>query len=254
MSTPLQKLPAFRTRSQPNALEILQNQSLTMLVQQEIERMIVSGEIGAGAKLSENTIALKLGVSRGPVREALRGLEQTGLVQVEKNRGVFVRQLSAEEAEDIYELRATLDQMAGRKLAAQIESAQLKELGALVERMEKASARGDLDAYHPLNLRFHDALIEFAGNSKLLHTYRRLVNELNLFRRHMLAQRDRLTDSTREHHEILDAIAARNPELAGRLLYEHAMASRARTRATHPPAAGVVALAKSKNSAHRKAK
>ncbi|HWP89956.1 MAG TPA: GntR family transcriptional regulator, partial [Burkholderiales bacterium] len=65
-------------KTAPSALEILQNQSLTMLVQNEIERMIVGGELGAGAKLSENAIALRLGVSRGPVREALRGLEQTG--------------------------------------------------------------------------------------------------------------------------------------------------------------------------------
>ena len=98
----------------PSPLEILQNQSLTMLVQNEIERMIVGGELGAGAKLSENSIAIRLGVSRGPVREALRGLEQTGLVRVEKNRGVFVRQLSLDEADEIYELRATFDQMAGR--------------------------------------------------------------------------------------------------------------------------------------------
>ncbi|HYK12544.1 MAG TPA: GntR family transcriptional regulator, partial [Burkholderiales bacterium] len=90
-------------KSPASPLEILQNQSLTMLVQNEIERMIVGGELGAGAKLSENSIAMRLGVSRGPVREALRGLEQTGLVRVEKNRGVFVRQLSLDEADEIYE-------------------------------------------------------------------------------------------------------------------------------------------------------
>ena len=231
--------------NQPNALEILQNQSLTMLVQQEIERMIVDGELGAGAKLSENTLAVKLHVSRGPVREALRGLEQTGLVQLEKNRGVFVRRIDVDEAAEIYELRATLDRHAGRKLAARIEPAQLKELGALVERMEKASARNDLDAYHPLNLRFHDALIEFTGNRKMLHTYRRLVNELNLYRRHTLAQRDRLPASTREHRQIVDAIAARKPDAAGDLLYEHAMASCARMRA---PTADVVLLEKRKTA------
>ena len=229
----------------PNALEFLQNQSLTMLVQKEIERMIVGGELGAGAKLSENSIATQLGVSRGPVREALRGLEQTGLVRVEKNRGVFVRQLSLEEADEIYELRATFDQMAGRKLAAGITAEQLKELRALIERMARAAARDDLDAYHPLNLAFHDALVEYAGNKKMLHTYRRLVNELNLFRRHTLAQRDRLPTSTREHRKIVDAIAAREAEAAGRLLFDHVMASRERMHATHLSAGSeVVTLAK----------
>ena len=229
--------------NQPTALAILQNQSLTMLVQNEIEAMIVRGELGAGAKLSENTLAVRLGVSRGPVREALRGLEQTGLVRVEKNRGVFVRQPSLEEADEIFELRAALDALAGRKLAARITAEQLKELRGLIERMEKASTRNDLDAYHPLNLRFHDALVEFAGNRKMLHTYRRLVNELNLFRRHTLAQRDRLPTSTREHRKIVDAIAARDAETAGRLLNEHVMASRERMHATYASAGGeVVAL------------
>ena len=228
-------------------LEILQNQSLTMLVQNEIERMIVGGELGAGAKLSENSIAMRLGVSRGPVREALRGLEPTGLVRVEKNRGVFVRLLSLVDADEIYELRATLDQMAGRKLAASITAEQLKELRALIERMAKAAARDDLDAYHPLNLAFHDALVEYAGNKKMLHTYRRLVNELNLFRRHTLAQRDRLPTSTREHRRIVDAIAAREPDTAGRLLFDHVMASRERMHSTNASAGSdVVPLAKAR--------
>ena len=228
-------------------LEILQNQSLTMLVQNEIERMIVGGELGAGAKLSENSIAMRVGVSRGPVREALRGLEQTGLVRVEKNRGVFVRQLSLDEADEIYELRATFDQMAGRKLAASITAEQLKELRALTDRMAKAAARDDLDAYYPLNLAFHDALVEYAGNKKMLHTYRRLVNELNLFRRHTLAQRDRLSTSTREHRRIVDAIAAREPDTAGRLLFDHVMASRERMHATYAPVGSdVVPLAKAR--------
>ena len=241
-------MTTFNLRKSPaSPLEILQNQSLTMLVQNEIERMIVSGELGAGAKLSENSIAMRVGVSRGPVREALRGLEQTGLVRVEKNRGVFVRQLSLDEADEIYELRATFDQMAGRKLAASITAEQLKELRALTDRMAKAAARDDLDAYHPLNLAFHDALVEYAGNKKMLHTYRRLVNELNLFRRHTLAQRDRLSTSTREHRRIVDAIAAREPDTAGRLLFDHVMASRERMHSTYAPVGSdVVPLAKAR--------
>ncbi len=237
----------------PSALTILQSHSLTMLVQQEIEHLIVGGELGAGAKLSENAIAVRLGVSRGPVREALRALEQTGLVRVEKNRGVFVRQISIEEADEIYELRAIFDQLAGRKLAAAITPEQLKELRALIERMEKAAGRDDLDAYHPLNLRFHDALVEFSGNKKLLHTYRRLVNELNLFRRHTLAQRDRLPMSTREHQKIVDAIAAGDADAAGRLLYEHVMASRERMHKAHAHSAEVVPLTHRKVT-HRKSK
>lgn len=207
---------------------MLQQHSLTSLVQREVERMILAGDIGSGAKLNEAEIAGRLGVSRGPVREAFRALEESGLVQLEKNRGVFVRQISVHEAHEIYELRAAFDQMAGRKLAVNVTTEQLKELRAIIDRMEKAAGRNDIDGYHALNLRFHDAIVEFAGNQKLLAAYRRLVNELTLFRRHTLMQRDRLPTSTREHRRILDAVSGNDPEAAGRLLHEHAIASRDR--------------------------
>jgi DNA-binding GntR family transcriptional regulator len=94
--------------------------------------------------------------------------------------------------------------------------------------MERASAKNDIDAYYPLNLEFHDKLVTFAGNAKLLATYRRLVNELNLFRRQTLAQGGMLPLSTREHRDIVDKIASRNSAAAGKALYEHATASRER--------------------------
>ncbi len=227
------------TQAPPN-IAILQSHSLTMLVQRELERMVLAGELVAGEKLNEPVLAERLGVSRGPVREALRALAETGLVRLEKNRGVFVREISVAEADEIYELRATLDQMAGRKLARTITPEQLGELRAVVKRMQDAAIRDDHEGYHLANLRFHDAVVEFAGNAKLLQMYRRLVNELSLYRRHTLAQRDRLPTSTQEHKRILDGIASGDPDLAGRRLYDHAMASRARMH-TLPAAAGAPA-------------
>src|SRR3982750_4709118 len=97
-----------------DTIMLIQTQSLPMLVQQELERMIVAGELNSGAKLNELAIAERLGVSRGPVREAFRALEESGLVRLEKNRGVFVRQIAVEEADEIYELRAVLDEVAGK--------------------------------------------------------------------------------------------------------------------------------------------
>jgi phosphonate utilization transcriptional regulator len=217
--------------ARPAGIEALQNHSLTMLVQRELERMVLTGELAVAEKLDEAALALRLGVSRGPVREAVRALAETGLVRLEKNRGVFVREISVAEADEIYEVRAAFDQMAGRKLAAAIEPAQLAELRALVERMRAAAEKQDLDAYHGANLRFHDALVEFAGNAKLLQMYRRLVNELSLFRRHTLAVPKRLPKSTLEHRKILQAIASGDADAAGQRLYEHAMAGRARVHA-----------------------
>src|SRR6202165_561387 len=98
-------------------IALVQSNSLPMLVQKELERMILAGDLPAGAKLNEATIADLLGVSRGAVREAFRALEESGLVRLEKNRGVFVRQMDIREADEIYELRAVLDEFVGRRAA-----------------------------------------------------------------------------------------------------------------------------------------
>ncbi len=209
-----------------------------MLVQQELEHSILAGELPAGSKLNEAAIADRLGVSRGPVREAFRALEELGLVRLEKNRGVFVRLIPVEEADEIYELRAVLDEFVGRRLAQAINPEQVRELRGRVERMEKAAAKGDVDGYLAANVEFHDRLVELAGNTKLLVMYRRLVNELRLFRRASLAQSGVLPVSTREHRNIVDRIAARKPLDAGRALYAHVIASRERMhRAKAPQAA-----------------
>jgi len=209
-------------------IAVLQTQSLPGLVQRELTRMIIAGELVAGAKLNEVAIAELLGVSRGPVREAFRALEESGLVRLEKNRGVFVRQIAVEEADEIYELRAVLDEFVGRRAALKVSPGDLKTLRALVERMDRAVARSDLDTYHAANLEFHDTLVALAGNAKLLSMYRRLVNELHLYRRATLAQAGALPVSVREHHEILDKIAAGQTIAAGRALFDHVMGSRER--------------------------
>src|SRR5919112_4175651 len=98
-------------------LRIRRTESLTSLIRRELELMIETGELKAGDRLNENALAARLGVSRGPVREACRGLEQSGLVDVVVNRGVFIREVSSREAAELYELRAVLYGLAGRLLA-----------------------------------------------------------------------------------------------------------------------------------------
>jgi phosphonate utilization transcriptional regulator len=207
---------------------LLQSNSLPGLVQRELERMILAGDLVPGSKLNEALLAKALGVSRGPVREAFRALEESGLVRLEKNRGVYVRQIPIDEADDIYELRAVLDDFVGRRVAATASAEAVRALRGDIARMEKATARNDVDSYLTANLDFHDRLVTLAGNAKLLLIYRRLANELRLFRRATLAQGDTLAVSTREHREIVDQIAAGKVAAAGRALYDHVMASRER--------------------------
>jgi phosphonate utilization transcriptional regulator len=214
-------------------IELLQSHSLATAVRRELERRILAGELLPGAKLNEEALASDLRVSRGPVREAFRALEQAGLVRTEKNRGVFVRSLTHFEADELYEVRAGLDALIGRLAAERCTPAQVEELRRLLKDMERAAKRRSVDDYYPLNVRFHDLLAQFSGNATLLATYRRLVNELHLYRRETLEHGpDSFPTSTHEHLAIVEAVARGDAERAARLLHDHAMESRERLHRT----------------------
>jgi len=218
------------------ALALLRSSSLATAVQQEIERAILRGDLAPGAKLNEATLAERMGVSRGPVREAFRMLETAGLVRQEKNRGAFVRHVALDEALEIYDLRAIIEESVGRLLAKSISSSQLKAVHGLVDAMGRSVKAADADAYHLLNLEFHDRLVEFTGNRKLTAMYRQLINELSLFRRLNLADGKTMPLSASEHDGIVKAIASGNPERAARAMREHVVESRERTLRNQTPA------------------
>jgi len=213
----------------PTEIETLRGNSLASLTQREIERMIVSGELAVGARLNGSDIADTLGVSRGPVREAIRALDEAGLVRVEKNRGVFVRQVTLEEADQIYEVRAALETQIGRLAARRIDTGELHDLRGVVKKMTQLDHARKPEAYFPLNVEFHERLLRASRNGPLGIHYRRVVNELDLYRRETILRiDDHIPISTREHQAIVDAVAARDEELAARLLYDHVIQSRER--------------------------
>ena len=208
------------------ALHIRRTESLTSLVRRELERMIESGELKAGDRLNENLLAAKLGVSRGPIREACRGLEQSGLVEVVVNRGVFVRKLSDREASELYDIRAALMRLAGATLAPIIEDWQIAELRALVGQMDDAARAGDLNSFYPLNLQFHHAITDYGGNERLMALASAIQREAHLFRRLTLHMPGRMLASNAEHREILKALEARDPVRAGAEMEAHVLNSR----------------------------
>jgi phosphonate utilization transcriptional regulator len=235
LSDPTKRAPAAA------AIEMLRENSLATLAQRELERQIVSGEIAVGAKLNEVEIAQSLGVSRGPVREAFRALDQAGLVRVEKNRGVFVRQVSVDEADEIYEVRAALEGLIGKLAARRIDADEIEQLRGVVKKMSAQDRSRKPEAYFALNVEFHDILARAARNGALLTHYRRVVNELDLYRRETISRgSENIPQSTREHEAIVAAVARRDEKLAERLLAEHVLQSRERLHAVlaKPPARG----------------
>jgi DNA-binding GntR family transcriptional regulator len=204
-----------RTDESPNP------RSRAVDVERAVAQWIFKGELTAGQKLIEQEVALRLGVSRGPVREAFRALEDLGLVQIEQNRGAFVRKIDLDEAIEIHDVYSALEELATRTAARRLSARQIAELQSLVESMDAAAEAEDLDRYYSLNLSFHQCLVEGSGNQKLLSIYNRLLNELHLFRRFGLMQRGEMQLSNREHHQILDKIAAGDPEGAAEAMRSH---------------------------------
>ncbi|WP_198082758.1 phosphonate utilization associated transcriptional regulator [Variovorax sp. E3] len=216
------------TSNHSSALAFLQSSSLPMLMQEEIERLIMTGELPVGSRINESELSQRFNTSRGPIREALRALEEAGLVRNEKNRGVFVREISFEEADEIYELREALEEIIGRRVALAIKPDAIERLRAMLDAMRSAAQAQDVEQYAQLNLQFHEILLDTAGSRKLTETYKRLVKELHLFRMRALDTGGGLRVSADEHREIVEAIASGNPEAAGKVLRQHVADSRAR--------------------------
>ncbi len=209
-------------------LDTLRNVSLASVVAQEIERMVLTGELKPGERINEQQLAARFGVSRGPIREAVRGLEGAGLARSVPNRGVFVRRLSVTEVRELYDIRAALFGLAGRLMAERATAAEVGRLDDMLAAMERASERRDFDAYYPLNLEFHGMIVDGSGNGTLAAQYRSFVKALNLFRARSLVQGGGLAVSNREHREMVRAIAARDPTWAQEAHWRHVASAKDR--------------------------
>lgn len=196
--------------------------SLTATVHRELEGMILRGDIAAGERLNEQMLASQLGVSRGPIREAARLLERDGLVTSLANQGVFVRQLSLEDALELYDLRAVIAGYACSRLATRSTSAQRSELSEMVSAMDRAISEDEEEVYFALNLRFHDRIAEMAGSGRTADIYTGLGKEVRLMRRRVLHGADSMRLSNEEHKDILAAIEAGDAILArGKAEHHH---------------------------------
>lgn len=211
-----------------DAIALRRAQSLTAIVQKELERMIVSGELQAGERLNEQALAQRFGVSRGPVREAMRALECAHLVSTRINQGFFVREVSDEETSEVYDVRAAVYGFVCARLVETIEVAEIAVLEGYLRQMDDAIAADDPAEYYRLNLKFHDESINYARHGCAQQTYQALVNETHLNRQRSLLTQEHMRESNDEHKALLEAIKARNASEARRLGEVHALAGRRR--------------------------
>ncbi len=166
----------------------------------------------AGDRIVETRVAQQLGVSQGPVREALRDLELFGFVVSSPFRGTEVRQVSVEDLAQVYPIRAALE-VAARAAATQMDDATLRELEDLVERMRAAARRGDNHAHTEADIAFHRAIVEGSGNALLWQFWQSMRLATTTFITALLAHRS-LEELTERHAPILAALRARDPRAA----------------------------------------
>ena len=209
-------------------IEFLRTRSLTGVVQVEIERMIVQGELKPQQRINENALAQKLGVSRGPIREACSALAAMGLVDVIPNRGFFVHALDEEEANEVIDAHAGVFAYIGMIIAERITEEDVAKLRVLVERMDEAAETGDVGYYYPINLEFHDTIVQLCGNQRLVQIYRSLIRELHVHRYRGVADGAELKVSNDEHRAIVDALDARDPQRTFAAMRQHIHAGRER--------------------------
>lgn len=214
------------------AIALRRAQSLTDIIRNELERLIVNGEMKPGERLNEQGLAQRYGVSRGPVREAMRALERAQLVSFRLNQGFFVREVSAEEIAEIYDIRAIVYGFISARLAQDVSSAELAVLDNCIRRMDEAIAANDTVEYYRLNLEFHDESIRFARHGCAEQTYQALIKETHLSRKRALGAPGRMKESNDEHKAWLAAIKAGDVDRARRLGEEHALAGRRRWEGT----------------------
>lgn len=205
-------------RDSATPIDLLREYSLMTRVRDAIGEHIATGALLPGDKLNEADWAARLQVSRGPVREAFRALEQAGLVRNEKNRGVFVRTVSASEAEELDVVLAALGETACRLLAVRIDAALISTLHDRLAAMRDALGVRDHDRHAQASGEFRDAIVDAAGNHKLCDTWRRLVGERRLSRRVADADGHALTRSYAAHRAVLNALASRDADEAATLM------------------------------------
>jgi len=203
--------------------EVTDKYSLRGRVFNKIRENILSGEYSQNEELKENTIGLELGVSRTPVREALRQLELEGLVNIIPNKGAYVNAISEKDMHDIYIIRSYLEGLCARWACEHITQEQIDQLEETVYLSEFHAKKDHHEQILELDNKFHQLIYE-ASNSKILdHVLSDFHHYVQRIRKITLASETRALNSNREHTAILEAIKQRDGEKAEKLANEHIM-------------------------------
>lgn len=186
-----------------------------------VRDMIITGDLVAGEKIPEAALCARFGVSRTPLREALKVLAAEGLVTLTPNRGATVAKITADEIDELFPIMGMLEALAGEIVCGRLTSADLSRLEKLHATMVAHYSRGDWTAYAKANRAIHEALFEIAGNATLSSLYQQLMIRIHAVRFVARKSPERWREAVDDHERMMVALRARNGGKLAAILREH---------------------------------
>jgi DNA-binding GntR family transcriptional regulator len=199
----------------------LNNRALYEDVAERLREEIFNKNLAPGSWLDEQSLAIQFGISRTPMREAIKVLASEGLVTIKMRRGAYVTEVSRADLEQIFTILSLLEGQAAKEAAMKATEDELNLLDDLHHRLEKAAADRDIEQFFEINGKFHDLIQEIAGNRWMNGVIADLRKVLKLHRRDSLTSTGRIQNSLLEHREILKALLKRDELTVETLMRKH---------------------------------
>lgn len=190
-------------------------------VYKKLRRQILTGELKPGERLMEIHLAKKLDVSRTPIREAIRKLENEGLVRIIPRSGAQVAQISEKELEDVLEVRRSLDALSAKLACRRMTDADRKKLREACQHFEDVTLEGDSVAIAEADVAFHDVIVEASGNRRLIEIIHNLADQMYRYRFEYIKDDANYEQLIREHRQLTEAIATGDEDTAVQVSHRH---------------------------------
>jgi DNA-binding GntR family transcriptional regulator len=203
------------------SMVLLDNAPIAIRAADYLESEIVAGQLAPGAHLGQEDMALKLGISRGALREAFNIVAGRGLLEIIPRKGVFVRTFTARQVENIYAVRCALEQLAAAIAASKLKASDVAESRVMMRAMKSSMEQSDVHSYLEANIQLHRLLFKWADNEVLTESYARLSNPLHALRLSSLSLPHSLEESYSEHVAIMEAMAEGDVDGASERIAAH---------------------------------
>lgn len=206
-----------------NKLKVNLNEYLPLrdVVFNTIREAILKGELVPGERLMEKQLAERMGVSRTPIREAIRKLELEGLVLMVPRKGAEVAKITEKDIKDVLEVRATLEALAVRLACERMDEQCMQRLTQVKEEFERAASKKEVNLLIKKDIEFHDAIFAATGNVKLIHIVNNLREQIYRFRVKYISEMKDYSGLVKEHEEIVENIRNGNKERAEEIAVRH---------------------------------